>query len=437
MPQPSLILRRDFVLRLALSFGCLLAFSLPGFAAPPTAAKPVALRGPMRSRHIPTVAAIVTAYFHNSHADVIVSRLLQTMTLDGKGEQPDLKLVSIYIDQMRGAEPGLKILHEHGIPIFKTVAEALTLGGKSLAVDGVLLIGEHGTYPLSPTGQVMFPKRRLFSQIVDVFDRSGRVVPVYTDKHLADNWADAKWLYDSAHQRGFALMAGSSLPVTWRYPAVDLPRGAHVSEIVATSFGSLEAYGYHGLEILQCLAERRAGGETGVRSVQAFTGEKVWQAAREHVFSRELLEAVVSRQRSGAGLKPEVAFKDATVVIVKYADGVQGDLVFVPKSVDWAAAWRDAETGKITSTRFETQEGRPYMHFTYLVKGVEQMIHTGKPTWPVERTLMTTGILNAYFLSLKAGGRPIETPYLDTHYHSEWDWHQPPAPPATRPSRGP
>ena len=82
---------------------------------------------------------------------------------------------------------------------------ALTRGGSTLAVDGVLLIGEHGSYPLSKTGQVTFPKRRLFSEILEVFDHSGRIVPVYTDKHLSDNWEDAKWLYDSARRRDIPL----------------------------------------------------------------------------------------------------------------------------------------------------------------------------------------------------------------------------------------
>jgi hypothetical protein len=230
---------------------------------------------PSPSHKVPRVAALVTAYYHNSHADVIVSRLLETMTLDDKGEHPALKLVSLYVDQPNGSAVGLEIARAHQIPLYKTPAEALTLGGKSLAVDGVILVGEHGRYPLSSTGQVMFPKRRLFSEILSVCDRSGRVVPVYTDKHLADNWKDAKWIYDEAHRRGMPLMAGSTLPLTWRYPPIDVPRGAHLSEIVATAYGSLEAYGYHGLEIIQCLAERRAVGETGVRSVQTFEGPRV------------------------------------------------------------------------------------------------------------------------------------------------------------------
>ena len=246
---------------------------MPNFRLPPCVAVPIFLlalglsarAASPPAQRVPRVAALVTAYYHNSHADVIVSRLVQTMTLDDKGERPNLKLVSLYIDQPESSSVGKEIAKKYGVPIFKRPVDALTLGGKTLAVDGVILIGEHGRYPLSATGQVMFPKRRLFSEILDVFERSGRVVPVYTDKHLGDNWEDAKWLYDSARHRGFPLLAGSSVPLTWRYPPLDLPRGAKISEIAVTTFGSLEAYGYHGLEVLECLVEHRSGGETGVR----------------------------------------------------------------------------------------------------------------------------------------------------------------------------
>jgi hypothetical protein len=424
-------------LRLLLTF----VFSTSMFL---TTCLPVRAAGPPQ-KQTPEVAALVTSYFHNSHADVIVSRLLQTMTLDSKGGRSPLKLVSLYVDQPQSSAVGLEIAKEFHVPIFKTVTGALTLKGRSLAVDGVLLIGEHGRYPLSATGQVMFPKRRLFSQVLDVFDRAGRVVPVYTDKHLADNWEDAKWLYDSARQRGIPLMAGSSLPVTWRYPPIDTPRGAHISEIVATAFGSLEAYGYHGLEIIQCLAERRVGGETGVQSVQMLMGDKIWEAVRSGLVNRKLLEAALSRRRhvlhppahrDARELNLEGDLINPAIVLVNYRDGLRATLLYADNLGDWTAAWRDADTGKVDSTLFWTQEARPFMHFTYLLQGIEQMIKTGKPTWPVERTLLTTGILNAYFRSKQAGGRPIETSWLDVHYHCDHDWRQPPPPPPGRPIPG-
>jgi hypothetical protein len=388
---------------------------------------------------VPRVAALVTAYYHNSHADVIVSRLLETMTLDDKGERPALRLASLYVDQPDRSSVGLEIARAHHIPIYKTPAEALTLGGKSLAVDGVLLIGEHGRYPLSNTGQVIFPKRRLFSEILSVCDRSNRVVPVYTDKHLGDNWQDAKWIYDQAHRRGMPLMAGSTLPLTWRYPPVDVARGAKISEIVATAYGTLEAYGYHGLEIIQCLAERRAGGETGVRSVQTFEGPQVWQALKNGTISRALVEAATSRRRHSLG-KPgeplESVLKEPVLVVITYRDGLKAGLLWASNLIDFTGAWRDANSGKIESALFWTQEARPFMHFTYLVRGIEQMMQTGKSAWPVERTLLVTGVLNAYFISKKEADRRIDTPWLDVKYQSAWDWHQPPPPPPGRPIPG-
>jgi hypothetical protein len=417
-----------------MSVRTILLVSLALIAAP--LARGADIKPAQESKPAPKVAALVTAYFHNSHADVIVSRLLQTMTLDDKGERPALQLVSLYVDQPEGSSVGLEIARAHHIPIFKTPYEALTLGGRLLAVDGVLLIGEHGRYPLSETGQVTFPKRRLFGDILAVCDGSHRIVPVYTDKHLADNWDDAKWIYDQAQRRRIPLMAGSTLPLTWRYPPVDVARGAKISEIVATAYGSLEAYGYHGLEIIQCLAERRAGGETGVRSVQTFEGTHVWQAIADGKISRSLVEAATSQRRHSLarpGESLESVMKDPVLVVITYRDGLRAGLLWSSNLIDFTAAWRDDtgkdNTAKIESALFWTQEARPFMHFTYLVKGIEHMIHTGKPAWPVERTLLVTGVLNAYFASKKEGDRQIDTPWLDVHYQSQWTWHQPPPPP--------
>src|SRR4051812_6171199 len=65
------------------------------------------------------VAAIVTSYYHNSHADMLVSRLLDTDTLDGQGQPSKLKLASIYTDQLsRQGDISRRIAAGHGVPIF-------------------------------------------------------------------------------------------------------------------------------------------------------------------------------------------------------------------------------------------------------------------------------------------------------------------------------
>ena len=210
----------------------------------------------------PRVAVITTVWRHNAHADVLASRLVQGNTLDGQGEFPKIKLASAYVDQFPANDMSRRLAKEHGFTIYDTVAGALTLGGDKLAVDGVLLICEHGDYPRSPAGSIQYPKRRLFGEIVKVFESSDRVVPVFSDKHLEDDWTDIAWFYGEAQRLKIPLMAGSSLPVLWRYPEADVERGKPLKEIVATSYGPLDAYGFHALEIVQCLVERRKLGES-------------------------------------------------------------------------------------------------------------------------------------------------------------------------------
>src|SRR4051794_40608119 len=161
-----------------------------------------------------TVAAVVTTYHRWSHADVILRHLL-----DGypDGTRPDLKLVSLHVEQLHKADMSRDLAKKHGFRRSPTIADALTLGGGSLAVDAVLSIAEHGDYPTNANGQILYP-RRFFEEILAVFAASKKVVPVFNDKHLAATWDDAKWVYDAARTRYVPLMAGSSIPVTWRKP---------------------------------------------------------------------------------------------------------------------------------------------------------------------------------------------------------------------------
>ncbi len=385
---------------------------------------------------VPKVAGIATTYSRNSHADVIIGRLLQSDTLDDKGRWPSIELASLYTDQVPETDIGRTLALRRGVPVCNRVEDALTLGTGRLAVDGVLLVAEHGDYPRSETGQTVYPKRRLFGEVLDVFDRGGRVVPVFIDKHLADNWDDAKWIYDEARRRKVPMMAGSSLPGLWRYPPADVRRGAELDQIVVISYHTLDGYGFHAVEALQCLAERRKGGETGVRSVRCLTGPAVWRAGTEGVFDRALLDAALSRLKEAPlpkGKRVEDLAREPVLFVVDYKDGLRGFVFTLNGAVgEWAAAWRYAGEHSIESTLFWTQEARPFAHFNLLLMGIERMMQTGRPTWPVERTLLSSGILDAALRSKRDGGRRLETPWLDVSYTSDWNWIEPPAAPPGR-----
>jgi len=373
------------------------------------------------------VAAAVTVYTHNSHADVILSRLLQTETLDGKGRRPRLELTGIYVDELPSNDLSRKLADRHGFRIHNSIQDAIVDKGK-LAVDSVLLIGEHGNYPTSEKGQELYPRKRFFDETLAAFDSVGKGVPIFTDKHLSHDWSEAKAMYDRARMRKIPLMAGSSVPLTWRRPALDVSRGARLEEITAVSYHTLYGYGFHALEMAQCLAERRAGGETGIRAVRCLEGEQVWQADG---FDRRLLDAALSRLSRPVTEPIERAVKLPVLFQIEYLDGLRANVLTLnPVVGEWASAWRESGVPEPESTLFWTQEARPLGHFSFLLRGIEQMIHTGKPAWPVERTLLTTGSLDALLTSRHRGGIRIETPHLRIAYRPTWRWRDPgPVPP--------
>ncbi len=205
------------------------------------------------------VAAVITEYRLHSHADVIVGKILEGFNYDG-GAGPNMELVSMYVDQFPKEDMSRELARKHGFKIYPTIEGALTLGGRELAVDGVLSIGEHGKYPANDKGQVLYPRRRFFEGIAATFAKCKKSVPVFNDKHLAATWSDAKWMYDKARELFVPFLAGSSLPVTWRRPPLKLPMECEIVEAVQIGYGPLEAYGFHALESLQCMVERRNGG---------------------------------------------------------------------------------------------------------------------------------------------------------------------------------
>jgi hypothetical protein len=375
------------------------------------------------------VAAVVTEYRRWSHADVLLTKILEGYLLDG-GERPGLKLVSLYVDQFPPGDLSRDLARKHGFTIHDTIAGALTRGGTQLAVDGVLCIGEHGKYPINAKGQILYPRRRFFEAVADVFARSKRSVPVFNDKHLAATWADARWVYDKARELYVPLLAGSSVPLTWRRPDLTLPRGCDLVEAVQLAYGPFEAYGFHALEGLQCMAEHRRGGETGVRSVEVLRGEVMWQALDAGRWSKALLEAalkLVPAHAAGDLRAMTAKADDGAVWLIEYRDGFRAAVAMLNGWLyegDGGAfifSGRLKGRAELAATLFYLQQPEPFAHFAYQLRAIESLVRTGHAPYPVERTLLTGGVLDAVMTSAAEKGRRVDTPHLDILYQPT-DW---------------
>jgi hypothetical protein len=370
------------------------------------------------------VAAVVTEYRHWSHADVIVGKILEGYNHDG-GAGPNLRLVALYADQFPEKDMARDLAKKHGFAIYDSIAGALTLGGKALAVEGVLLIGEHGKYPTNARGQILYPRRRFFEEAAKVFEASKKSVPVFSDKHLSAEWKDAKWVYDRARELHVPLLAGSSLPVTWRRPELKLPKDCELTEAVQIGYGPFEGYGFHALEALQCMVERRKGGETGVKAVQCVQGEEMWKALDAGKWSKALLEAAMERvpaHAKGDYRELTAKAKDAGVFLIEYRDGFRAAVAMMN---GWAYegdggaftfAGQVKGQDKPAATLFYLQQTDPFGHFAYLVRAIDSMMQTGHAPYPVERTLLTTGVLDAVMTSTAEKNKRIETPHLEIKY---------------------
>ena len=391
-------------------------------------AGPSLLRGAgLRRKKLP-VAAVITQYFKYSHADVLVGKILNGWRQAG-GPGPDLELVSMYVDQFSEKDLSRDLAKKHGFRIVKTIDEAVTLGTNRVSVAGVLSVGEHGDYPYTPeTKQHKYPRRRFFDEIVAAMRRCGQFVPVFNDKHLGYRWRDAKHMVDTARRFRIPLMAGSSLPVTWRYPAKELPIGSRIQQALVVGHSASESYLFHALEALQCVVERRHGGETGVSAVTALRGEEIWAAEKRGDWSRSLLKAALrTLDAPTEKLEERIKHPDTVFFLVEYRDGLKAMGAMFPSAIGPMPPKFSCQLAVACRVRQQTEPfacwmktpGIPFPHFAGLLQGIQHMVHTREPAYPVERTLLTTGILDRLMHSMHPRrGERLRSPELAIRYEA-------------------
>jgi len=384
------------------------------------------------------IAAIVTEYRYLSHAQVICDRFLMGYAIRGQFHKPPVRLVSMFVDQFPENDLSRERAAQFGFTLYPTIAATLRNGGSVLAVDGVLIIGEHGNYPRNEKDQILYPRHEFYRQVVEVFKRDGKGVPVFVDKHLSFSFEKASWMVREARRLNFPLMAGSSIPVTWRLPPLELPLGCELVDALAVGYGGVDSYDFHALEGLQCMVERRRGGETGVAAVEYLEGDAVWEAGDAGVWSWELLESALSRSdtiRGGSvedgrpenvvrlGKLPRLV-ENPAAYLVEYRDGLRATMLLLNGAVnEFLFAARLKGEPKPVSTQFFLPPIPNVNHFSGLVAKIEEMFVTGQAPYPAERTLLVSGVLEACLTARFERTRRRETPDLSVSYEPSPESH--------------
>jgi hypothetical protein len=209
--------------------------------------------------------------------------------------------------------------------------------------------------------------------------------------------------------------------------------GARIREAVCVCYGGVDSYDFHGLETIQCMVERRRGGESGVKWLQAYRGENVWRAHEEGVWSRDLFEAALCRSHTLTPTRESFndsfpspddmrrVVKDPVAYHYECADGLKCTMLLMSGLVEdfnFAARLEGRQDTFSTQMYLPMPARRATLanFFSPLVNNLEMMFLTGKPTYPVERTLLTTGLTAAAVESLYRNQVRYETPHLSIAY---------------------
>jgi hypothetical protein len=411
----------------------------------------VAARSPRSQPHL---AAIVDEYWPGSHADQIVSRLNNGFELMWVPMKGSASVSTLYVNHRDGRKAAARQVRPD---LHSSIEGALVAARDGPGLDGVVIVPERNKrsgrpVPLDARGHPDDLRRRYFDTVASYLEGSNLRVPVYLDKYLGNTWADAIHVYETSRRLGLPLMAGSSLPLTMRCPPATFAEGSKVTEAVVLSTGFGEAVLYHPLELVQAMIERRSGGETGVAHV-TYVDQRGFAAAwrSENYWSHGLVEAAldavphvdadfldywaptaVVRDEHGR-LPAPTGLGEA--LVVEYVDGFRLSILMLSgymlrRSAAFRVDGRAAPLVTWTPTGAKLPavpmsghlvpgpgEGKPQTwNFDHMSFFIDRFMATGIAPNPLERNLLTNGVMDAAMQSRSAEYERLATPHLHIEY---------------------
>ena len=141
----------------------------------------------------------------------------------------------------------------------------------------------------------------------------------------------------------------------------------------------------------------------------------MWKAVDRGEVSQAALDAAFAVvPKSG---NPDIRRDDkAGLFLFEYIDGLRGAVFMLGCVTGTSVGLKLKGQPQPIATAFDERTTPRHPHFAYLLKAIERMIQTGRPTYPVERTLLTSGILDRALTSRARNGEKQPTPELAITY---------------------
>lgn len=355
----------------------------------------------------------------NSHTSVILRRWLDPLPTDAEFEWhgPRTQIASLHVMQKSRPDLSTELCRRYGIRDAPSLEDALTLGTGQLAVDAIMLIGEHGDFPHNELQQKLYPRKEMLDEVIAIMERCGRVVPVFFDKHFSWNPTWVREMFHALEDHEIPWFGGSSLSHCPMVPPAPSLAGERIQELVMTTWAELEGYLFHALEVMEAIIENREGGETGIASIVAWEGEAAWAAWDRGEFSPGLLEAAI--QPLGHEVLENfrlwaVRRTDPIEIFqLRFCDGLKVTIVRMFGHIrKWAWACRvQGWPGPVASAPM-AQGLSPtfFAHFARFARRIEDFFLSGQSPIPKRRLYLTSMACAACMRALSKPGIPVIDP---------------------------